>query len=63
MSTSGQIGLEPISQQTSTRSQRTKWPIEKYREPETFKTDRETDNTETEQEGGHQQKVTELEAT
>jgi hypothetical protein len=34
---------EPISQQTSTRSERTKQPLTKHREPETFETDTDTE--------------------
>jgi hypothetical protein len=47
MSTRGQSRPELISQQTSTRSERTEQPLTEHREPKTFETDT---NTETEQE-------------
>jgi hypothetical protein len=47
MSTRGHSRPEPISRQTSTRSKRTKRPLTKHRELETFETDT---NTETESE-------------
>jgi hypothetical protein len=42
MSTRGQSRPEPISQQTSTRSERTERPLTEHREPETFETDTDT---------------------
>jgi hypothetical protein len=42
MSTSGQSGPESISQQTSTRSERSQRPFTRHREPETFETDTKT---------------------
>jgi hypothetical protein len=43
MSTSGQTGPESISRQTSTRSERTKQPFTRHREPEMFETDTKTE--------------------
>jgi hypothetical protein len=43
MSTRGQSRPEPISQQTSTRSKRTKQPLTEHREPEIFETDTDTE--------------------
>jgi hypothetical protein len=49
MSTSSQSGPESISQQTSTRSERSKRPFTRHREPEAFETDTNT-KTKTKQE-------------
>jgi hypothetical protein len=43
MSTRGQSRPEQISQQTSTRSERTEQPLTEHREPETFETDTDTE--------------------
>jgi hypothetical protein len=43
MSTRGQTGPDPISRQTSTRSERTKQLLTEHREPETFETDTDTE--------------------
>jgi hypothetical protein len=42
MSTRGQSKPEPISRQTSTRSERTERPLTEHREPKTFETDTDT---------------------
>jgi hypothetical protein len=43
MSTRGHSRPEPISQQTSTRSERTERPLTEHREPEIFETDTDTE--------------------
>jgi hypothetical protein len=50
MSTRGQSRPEPISRQTSTRSERTERPLTEHREPEIVETDTETEPEETEPE-------------
>jgi hypothetical protein len=43
MSTRGQSRPEPISRQTSTRTERTERPLTEHREPGTFETDTDTE--------------------
>jgi hypothetical protein len=50
MSTRGHSRPEPISRQTSTRSERTERPLTEHREPEIFETDTNTEPEDTEPE-------------